>query len=234
MAKDHSEKKEKKDKKERKEKKEKRASIDGVKKSKKEKKETNGDVVKALEAHLDSPEAVAKVDQDGDVDMSMAVTEELPLSGALVPFAFPLAEDEKEVKKILKCVKKSAKNKTLRRGVKECVKALRKSETSGPSSSGTSDPSAVAIIAADISPMDVISHIPVLCEDHNIPYIYVKSRAQLGEASATKRPTSVVMVSKTRTAKKTKEGDDADFEEFQSAYGDLVKLVVKASKSVKK
>lgn len=126
----------------------------------------------------------------------------------------------------------AAKTKTLRRGVKEVVKALRKSPTSGPASSDISNPSAIVIIAADISPMDVISHIPVLCEDHNIPYIYVKSRAELGEASATKRPTSVVMVAKERNKKK--EGKEEDIKEFEETYGDLVKVVVKASKSVKK
>ena len=82
--------------------------------------------------------------------------------------------------------------------------------------------------------MDVISHIPVLCEDHNIPYIYVKSRAELGEASATKRPTSVVMVAKDRMSKKAKDVKDEDAAEFDEAYGDLVKLVVKASKTLRK
>lgn len=82
--------------------------------------------------------------------------------------------------------------------------------------------------------MDVISHIPVLCEDHNVPYIYIKSRAQLGEASATKRPTSVVMISKERSAKAKREGKEEDAEEFGEAYGELVKVVSKASKTVRK
>ena len=50
------------------------------------------------------------------------------------------------------------------------------------------------IIAADISPIDVLSHLPILCEEKNIPYIYVKSRAEIGEACKTKRPTSCVLV----------------------------------------
>jgi H/ACA ribonucleoprotein complex subunit 2 len=128
----------------------------------------------------------------------------------------------------------AAKTKTLRRGVKEVVKALRKSAINGPSSSGTSNPMAICIIAADISPMDVISHIPVLCEDHNIPYIYVRSRAELGEASATKRPTSVVMVSKERVSKKAKDVKEEDVKEFEESFVELTKLVGKASKGVKK
>jgi H/ACA ribonucleoprotein complex subunit 2 len=74
----------------------------------------------------------------------------------------------------------------------------------------------------------------VLCEDHSIPYIYIKSRAQLGEASATKRPTSVVMISKDRTTKSSKDVKEEDVEEFKEVYAELQKLVAKAGKSVRK
>ncbi len=50
------------------------------------------------------------------------------------------------------------------------------------------------MIAGDISPIDVISHIPGICEDLEIPYIYVNSKADLGAAAGTKRPTSVILV----------------------------------------
>ena len=73
--------------------------------------------------------------------------------------------------------------------------------------------------------MDVISHIPVLCEDHGIPYVYVTSRAELGAAGATKRPTSVVMVGPKvgKGAKAEAEGN----EEWDKTYKDLVKVVEK-------
>jgi H/ACA ribonucleoprotein complex subunit 2 len=54
-------------------------------------------------------------------------------------------------------------------------------------------------LAADVSPADVISHIPVLCEDNGIPYIFVRSRMELGVAAETKKPTSVVLMLKTKT-----------------------------------
>ncbi|KAF2126576.1 L30e-like protein [Dothidotthia symphoricarpi CBS 119687] len=218
--------KEKKEKKEKKDKKEKRAETEGVSKSKKEKKDkkkVTAELEDALMTGVEEATEVSLIQADnGDGD-------EEP-RGALVPFAFPLSDDAKEVKKILKTVKKSAKTKTLRRGVKEVVKALRKS---GPATSG-SDSSSIVVIAADISPMDVISHIPVLCEDHNVPYIYIKSRAALGEASATKRPTSVVMIGKDRTSKKSKDVKDDDAKEFDEAYAELHKLVTKAAKTVRK
>lgn len=125
----------------------------------------------------------------------------------------------------------AAANKTLKRGVKEVVKAVRKSPVPSASESITS-PTGIVVLAADISPMDVISHIPVLCEDHGIPYVYVTSRAELGSAGATKRPTSVVMVVP-RTGKNKKKEGETDGKEFEKVYEDLTKVVQKEAKKVK-
>jgi len=155
--------------------------------------------------------------------------------GALVPFANPLADD-KVAKKVFKCVKKAAAHRTLKRGVKEVVKALRKSPQSQPTSNGT-PPIGVVVLAADISPMDVISHIPVLAEDHNIPYIYVTSRAELGIAGMTKRPTSVVMVSRDVAGGKKgdakKERGEEDKESWEESFKGLVKVVEREGRHVK-
>ena len=73
------------------------------------------------------------------------------------------------------------------------------------------------IIAADISPIDVLSHLPILCEEKNIPYIYVKSRAEIGEACKTKRPTSCVLITKpAKDDEKTKESYDRCHELIQA------------------
>merc|ERR1712032_334374 len=97
------------------------------------------------------------------------------------PIADPLASD-KMSKKLIKLIKKGMKEKLIVRGVKETVKAVRKGGKG------------VVVIAADISPIDVLSPLPILCEDKGIPYIYVKSRAEVGEACKTKRPTSCVLI----------------------------------------
>ena len=34
----------------------------------------------------------------------------------------------------------------------------------------------LVILAGDTSPIDVFSHIPVLCEENQIPYVYVPSK----------------------------------------------------------
>ena len=41
----------------------------------------------------------------------------------------------------------------------------------------------------------VIAHVPIFCEEKSVPYIYVPSKEELGAASQTKRPTSIVLVS---------------------------------------
>ena len=99
----------------------------------------------------------------------------------LSPIAQPLANAEDQ-EALFKLLKAAAETKTLRRGTKEIQKALRKKETG------------IMVFAGDVEPLDVISHLPVLCEDHSVPYIFVRSKEELGSASMTKRPTSCILV----------------------------------------
>ena len=101
------------------------------------------------------------------------------------------------------------------------------------SADSSSLPIGIVVLAADISPMDVISHIPILCEDHNIPYIFVTSRAELGMAGQTKRPTSVVMVSRDVVKKKAEETAD-EGEEWTETYKSLVKAILKETPQVRR
>ncbi|CAI4314649.1 Nhp2 [Saccharomyces cerevisiae] len=128
---------------------------------------------------------------------------------AVLPFAKPLAS-KKLNKKVLKTVKKASKAKNVKRGVKEVVKALRKGEKG------------LVVIAGDISPADVISHIPVLCEDHSVPYIFIPSKQDLGAAGATKRPTSVVFI--VPGSNKKKDGKNKE-EEYKESFNEVVKEV---------
>lgn len=64
----------------------------------------------------------------------------------------------------------AAKEKKVKRGVKEVVKSIRKKQKG------------ICIIAGDISPIDVISHVPIMCEDSGIQYCYVTSKEALGAA----------------------------------------------------
>ncbi|GJP50950.1 hypothetical protein CLOM_g10099 [Closterium sp. NIES-68] len=122
--------------------------------------------------------------------------------------AKPLA-DPKFNQKVLKLVKKAAKNKGfLRRGVKEVAKAIRKGERG------------VCVLGGDVSPIDVISHLPIVCEEANIPYTYVPSRADLGNAAITKRPTSVVLILPTASKGKAAELEEGFADDFKVVQGE--------------
>mmetsp|Transcript_15817 Transcript_15817/g.27753 ORF Transcript_15817/g.27753 Transcript_15817/m.27753 type:complete len:200 (-) Transcript_15817:64-663(-) len=97
------------------------------------------------------------------------------------PISSPMA-DPKLSKRLLKLVSKAAKAKQLRRGIKEVSKAIRKGNLG------------ICVIAGDIYPIDVISHMPVTLEEARVPYCYVPRKDELGAASMTKRPTSIVLV----------------------------------------
>lgn len=86
--------------------------------------------------------------------------------------------------------------------------------------------SSLVILAGDISPIDILSHIPVLCEESDVPYIFVSSKEALGAASSTKRPTSTVMiVPDGGKNKKTKVEVKEDYaEDFSSLAKEVKKL----------
>ncbi|KDO65595.1 hypothetical protein CISIN_1g0316172mg, partial [Citrus sinensis] len=82
---------------------------------------------------------------------------------SLAPIAKPLA-GKKLSKRTLKLVRRAAEHKCLKRGVKEVVKSIRRGHKG------------LCVIAGNISPIDVITHVPILCEESDIPYIYVASK----------------------------------------------------------
>ncbi|KAF8450722.1 putative RNA-binding protein L7Ae [Boletus edulis BED1] len=125
----------------------------------------------------------------------------------LSPLARPLAQ-KKLVKKLHKTIKKASKVRQVKRGVKEVVKGIRKGERG------------LLVLAADINPIDIISHLPVLSEEAQIPYVFVASKEELGHASATKRPTSCVMICPNlkRKAQQQKDGEEGGDDDYREVY----------------
>lgn len=100
---------------------------------------------------------------------------------------FTAMAGRKLTKKLFKLIGHAAKEKAICRGIKEVVLAIRKSQKG------------VVIMAGDVFPIEVIAHLPVVCEEANIPYCFVSRKTELGAAGLTKRPTSVVMVSEKKS-----------------------------------
>ena len=43
-------------------------------------------------------------------------------------------------------------------------------------------------MAADAEPLEILLHLPLLCEDKNVPYVFVPSKVALGRACGVSRP----------------------------------------------
>ncbi|KAJ7781234.1 RNA-binding protein [Mycena metata] len=167
-----------------------------------------------------------KADEVEDADVEMTAVESpkkakkekeeivIPLED-LSPLAHPLAQ-KKLLKKLHKSIKKASKARQVKRGVKEVVKGIRKGEKG------------LLILAADINPIDIISHLPVLAEEAQIPYIFVSSKEELGNASSTKRPTSCVMICPDQKKKgKPKEGIVEEEDNYKELYDEVYQEVEK-------
>lgn len=54
----------------------------------------------------------------------------------------------------------------------------------------------LVIFAGDVSPIDIMSHMPGVCETKNLPYCYVPSREDLGSLLGVKRSAVMVLIRK--------------------------------------
>jgi large subunit ribosomal protein L7Ae len=57
------------------------------------------------------------------------------------------------------------------------------------------------VMAEDVQPPEILAHMPLLCEERNIPYAYVASKAELGNACGLEKPTASIAVTEARKAK---------------------------------
>jgi len=84
-----------------------------------------------------------------------------------VRFNVPMELAEKTYEAVRK-VKDTGK---VKRGTNETTKAVERGLAK------------LVIIAEDVSPPEIVAHLPALCDDRKIPYIYVPSKAKLGESA---------------------------------------------------
>ncbi|MCS7115927.1 MAG: 50S ribosomal protein L7Ae [Nitrososphaerota archaeon] len=66
--------------------------------------------------------------------------------------------------------------------------ALRQARQTGKVRKGTNETTKaierglakLVVIAEDVEPPEVVAHLPIICEERKIPYVYVPSKAQMG------------------------------------------------------
>jgi len=92
--------------------------------------------------------------------------------------------------KQLTILEKVVKTGKIRVGTNECTKAIER---------GTAK---LVLIAEDVSPPEVVMHLPVLCKEKNIPFTYVSTKKELGERAGIKVNASAIALIDEGDAKK--------------------------------
>jgi large subunit ribosomal protein L7Ae len=85
--------------------------------------------------------------------------------------------------KVLQLVQIASETGKIRVGTNEVTKSSERSEAK------------LVVMAEDVDPVEILVHIPMLCEEKRIPYLYVPKKQRLGQvAGLSKSAASVAIV----------------------------------------
>jgi large subunit ribosomal protein L7Ae len=85
--------------------------------------------------------------------------------------------------KALQLVQVASESGKIRVGTNEVTKSSERAEAK------------LVVMAEDVDPVEILVHVPMLCEEKRIPYIYVPKKQRLGQsAGLTKSAASVAIV----------------------------------------
>lgn len=82
----------------------------------------------------------------------------------------------------LEAVKQAKESGKIRKGTNEATKAIERGEAK------------LVVIAEDVDPPEVVAHLPMICMERKISYIYVKTKADLGSAAGLQVGTAAVAI----------------------------------------
>jgi len=103
------------------------------------------------------------------------------------------------VDKVLQLVEAAKNGGNVRKGVNETTKSVERGEAQ------------LVVIAEDVEPAEIVMHLPPLCEEKRVPYVYVPSKMELGRSSGIDVPSAAIAV--------------ADAGEGKKALAELVKQI---------
>ncbi len=92
--------------------------------------------------------------------------------------------------KILQIVEIARNTGKIRIGTNEATKAIERGIAK------------LVVVADDVSPKEVVMHLPPLCEEKKVPLAHVKSKQELGRASGIDVPTASIAILQEGDAKK--------------------------------
>ncbi len=91
--------------------------------------------------------------------------------------------------KILEAIEIARTTGKIRKGANEATKAIEKGQAK------------LVVYAEDVSPKEVVMHLPLLCKDKNVPCLAVAKKEDLGAAAGLMLPTAAVAIVKEGDAK---------------------------------
>jgi len=76
----------------------------------------------------------------------------------------------------------AARSGQVRRGTNETTKAVERVQAK------------LVVIAEDVDPPEVVAHLPLLCEERKIPYVFVPSKNKIGTSSGIDVPSAAACI----------------------------------------
>jgi large subunit ribosomal protein L7Ae len=86
-------------------------------------------------------------------------------------------------------VEKARDNGKLSKGANEATKQIERGQAK------------LVVMAEDVTPEEILAHMPILCEEKNIPYSYVPSKEELGISAGLHVSTAAVAIIDTGKSK---------------------------------
>jgi len=90
----------------------------------------------------------------------------------------------------LEAVELAKKNGKIRKGANEVTKVLERGQAK------------LVVVAKDISPKEIVMHIPLLAKEKGVPYIEVESKEELGAAAGIPVATAAIVIVEAGDAQK--------------------------------
>lgn len=70
----------------------------------------------------------------------------------------------------------------IKKGTNEVTKAVERGDA------------AIVIMAVDVDPPEILAHMPMLCQERNVPFVYVPSKTELGNSIGLEKPTASIAI----------------------------------------
>ena len=97
--------------------------------------------------------------------------------------AFVKVEIPKEVSdRVYELVELARDSGKIRKGTNEVTKLVERGEAM------------FVVMAEDVTPPEILMHMPALCDERKVPFAFVPSRAELGNACGLEKPTASIAI----------------------------------------